>query len=76
MLAQRNKRAPWGLGLTPKRTFVSPKVLDELTADTPFGISELKALEGKFARMGHRDVHVCPLCFAFYCLQIVCISVQ
>lgn len=58
MLAQRSKRSPWGMARMPKRTLVSPKILDELTADTPFGITELMVLEGKFARLGHRDDQV------------------
>lgn len=56
MLAQRSRRSPGSL--MPKRAFVSAKILDELTADTRFGITELKVLEGKFARLGHRDAQV------------------
>lgn len=35
------------------------KLFDDLSAESPFGVSELKALETKFSRIGTKDAEVC-----------------
>jgi hypothetical protein len=37
------------------------KLFDDLSAESPFGISELSALETKFSRIGTKDADVCQL---------------
>ena len=44
--------------LAPRRGYVSPKILEKLVLDSPFGMSELQALEKKFARIAHTDADV------------------
>lgn len=38
-----------------RRNYVSPKILEKLVSETPFGMSELQALEKKFSRIGETD---------------------